>query len=60
MSERENLKQYCKNCTDEQLVNVYRLERQRARNHQDSPVGKTARLFARMAKDEMERRGLSE
>lgn len=60
MSEREDLRQYCLQCTDAQLLNVFRDEKARAARCSDpsSKVGNTARMFAEEARVVLAERGL--
>lgn len=58
--QRTNLRSYCLQCTDTQLVNVYEDEKARARRcpSRHSEVGNTARIFAQEARVVMAERGL--
>jgi hypothetical protein len=58
--QRSDLRQYCRQCTDSQLENVYNDETKRA-NVEDaeySGVAQTAKVFADEAEQELQRRGL--
>lgn len=59
-SERAGLREYCRQCTDAQLQNVYRDEKARAKRCSDpnSVVGHTARIFAEEARVVLAERGL--
>jgi hypothetical protein len=50
---------YCRQATDRQLRNIYADEKKRARQN-PGETGRVAKIFARAAKDEMEKRGISE
>lgn len=52
--------QYCVHATDTQLHNIYRMERERAKNNPDTDVGRVAVVFAAAARAEMKRRGIWE
>lgn len=59
--DREQLRRYCQNCTDNQLQNVLEKEqaRYRAISSPYSIVAATAKVFADEAKAELRHRGLS-
>ncbi len=58
--QRSELRQYCKQCTDAQVQNVYQAEYNRAKacSSPYSEVGAVAKVFADEAKQECSRRGL--
>ena len=60
-NQRQELRQYCHNCTDNQILHVYELEKNRFNQislPEYSEVAQIAKVFADEAKQEINRRCL--